>query len=58
MDHQNTIPSVLGPMSGPDGFSARRDSRDDPAQGAGLLKVVFWAAAGLLILAVVRYFLR
>lgn len=58
MDHQNTIPSVLGPVSGPDGFSARRDTRGDPAGNGGWLKVVFWAAAGLLAVALFRHFLH
>jgi hypothetical protein len=58
MDHQNTIPSVLGPMSGPDDLSARRETRGGRAQGGGLLKVVFWAAAGLLVLALLSRFLR
>ncbi len=58
MDHPNTIPSVLGPISGPQGFVARQDARSQQAQSGGLLKVAFWIAVGMLAVAVARHFLH
>jgi hypothetical protein len=58
MDHQSTIPSVLGPATGID--RAERGSARKPAESDTSLafKLVFWAAVGVVLVCAVRLLIR
>lgn len=53
MEHNTTIPSILGPMGGPERPAARKSA---DADSSPIFKLVFWAAVGVLLLSALRYF--
>ena len=55
MNHDNTIPSVLSPMSGPEpGFGRSPQA----ASGTPILKLVFWGVVVIVLVSAVRFFTR
>ena len=56
MDHQNTIPSTLGPISGPGGLGRLPTRASDSPETPFAMKLVFWMAVGLLAYGAVKFF--
>lgn len=57
MEHDTTMPSILGPQSGYDNGSERA-AREKPEsrQASPVIKLVFWAAIGVLLVGLYRFF--
>jgi hypothetical protein len=51
MNHQNTIPSVLGPMSGP----ARPRKLAESEETSPLFRLAFLIAVGVVVFSAFRY---
>lgn len=58
MDHQNTVPSLLGPLSGPGGLSQLAHRPMNKPDTPLAMKLVFWAALGLLAYGAIKFFAR
>ena len=58
MEHQNTIPSILGPMSRPGNLEQLPMRELEPPETPVFMKLVFWAALGLLAYGAIRFFGR
>ena len=55
MERDTTMPSILGPQSGYDsGTRPKPESR----QASPVIKLVFWAAIGVLLVSAYRFFSR
>lgn len=58
MDHQNTIPSILGPITRPVSLGSLPVRELDEPETPVLMKVVFWVALSLLAYGAVKFFAR
>ncbi len=58
MEHQNTIPSILGPNSRPGSLEQLPMRRLEPPEKPVAMKLVFWVALGLLTYGAIRFFGR
>ena len=59
MEHDTTMPSILGPQSGYDNGSERA-ARDKPEsrKTSPVIQLVLWAAIGVLLVGVYRFFAK
>ena len=59
MEHDTTMPSILGPESGY-GRGSERVARDKPEsrKPSPVIKLVFWAVMGVLLVGAYRFFER
>jgi nitrate reductase NapE component len=59
MERDTTMPSILGPESGY-GRGAQSATREKPEsrQASLVIKLVFWAAIGVLLVGAYRFFVR
>ncbi len=56
MEHDTTMPSILGPQSGYDNGSERAArEKDESGRASPVIKLVFWAAIGVLLVGVYRF---
>jgi hypothetical protein len=55
MDHQNTIPSILGPVGGVDRASARKLVESEPGLA---FKLAFWVAVAVIVVCAARFLMR
>lgn len=58
MDHQNTVPSLLGPISGPNGMRPMPGQQPQDPETPLFMKLIFWTALGLLAFGAIRFFAR
>ncbi len=61
MEHDTTMPSILGPQSGyGNGSDSDRAAREKPEsrQVSPVIKLVFWAAIGVLLVGTYRFFAK
>ena len=59
MEHDTTMPSILGPQSGYDNGSERAArEKDESGRASPVIKLVFWAAVGALLFGAYRFFTR
>jgi hypothetical protein len=56
MDHQNTIPSVLGPVNPSEHWASRQSGKSQRREGT-VLRLALWIVAGLLAAAMARLLL-
>ena len=58
MEHENTIPSTLGPSTRPGGLGRLPAREADATEKPLLMKLAFLAAVGLLAFGAVKFFAR
>ena len=58
MDHNTTMPSLLGPESGYDRANVDRRQTPDARKASLVVKAIVWAAFGLVVFGAYRFLIR
>ncbi len=58
MEHNTTMPSLLGPENGYERATRDRRQKSDTNKSSLVLKAIVWAAIGLVVFGAYRFLMR